>query len=101
MIMSFLNTRRVIEVPCRIDVEQTNESFHAHVELDDDIELGPGDEVIVQGPPIELAYGESAVLERRATVIRANWLERQLAKWESWWEITELYDLSFTSRRNP
>ena len=97
----FTSSRQVIEVPCTVDVEHTIDSLHAHVDLPDHIILGPGDEVIVHGPPIHVAFGESAVLERTATVIRATMWDRIWTKIIYWSEIFELYDLSFTSRRKP
>lgn len=100
MIGMFLGSRRVLDVPCRIDVEHTSDSLHAHVELDEGrIELGPGDRVVVHGPPVQVPYGTRTVIERRATVIRATRLERLWTRLISRLEFTELYDVSFTSRR--
>ncbi|MEO1794556.1 MAG: hypothetical protein AAFU50_08140, partial [Pseudomonadota bacterium] len=61
-------TRRREDVTCRVEVSHTFESLHAHVELDGDIAIEPGDEVIVHGAPIEVPYGEVQSFDRSATV---------------------------------
>jgi hypothetical protein len=88
-----------IEVPCTVEVEHTPDSLHAHVELVSDIEIQPGDEVTVQGDPIEVAYGHKALLHRRAIVTRAGWLKREWTRLASRLELTELYEVSFSSGR--
>ncbi len=65
---------------CTIDIEHTECSLHAHVELDGGIELAPGDRVRVHGAPIRVVFGQRLVLRREATVERAGWLERQWTK---------------------
>ena len=34
---------RSFDVPCTVEIEQTSETLHAHVVLDGDIEIKPGD----------------------------------------------------------
>ena len=53
MIARLARGAETIEVPCTVEIEQTSESLHAHVELDGDIEIRPGDEVIVHDAPTE------------------------------------------------
>ncbi|KAA2238080.1 hypothetical protein [Salinarimonas soli] len=89
--------RTKIEVPCTVEIANTFDSLHAHVDLDG-IEVGPGDEVIVHGAPTECPRGETLVVRRTATVIRANWLDRLKAKAEGYLEITELYEVGFEGR---
>ncbi len=89
-------SKRKFQVPCRVDVQNTWESLHAHVELPPDVEIGPGDKVRVHGDPIFAPLGESLVLEREATVIRANWLQRMWTKFTAHFEVDELYEVSFT-----
>jgi hypothetical protein len=101
MMAMFTSSRRVQDVTCTIDIEHTSDSLHAHVDLPDEIILGPGDEVIVQGPPIHVPFGEKALIERTATIVRATAFDRFWIRIVSWTEIFELYDLSFTSRRKP
>jgi hypothetical protein len=91
--------RRCFETDCTIDIEHSERSLHAHVELDGVNDLGPGDRVHVQGAPIHVTFGERLLLRRTATVERASWLERQWTRFASRFELSELYEVSFTSRR--
>ncbi len=100
MIGMFLSDRRVFDVDCTIDIECSIDSFHAHVELEGDIQIRPGDQVLVHGDPIEVPYGERRQFVRRATVTRATWLEQQWTRLTAHFELTELYDLSFSGRRD-
>ncbi len=97
--LGWLSHHESIEVPCTIDVEHTNESLHAHVDLDGDLEIGPGDEVLVHGEAIDVPFGERRVFHRRATVRRASWFKRQWTRFAAQFELTELYEVSFTSGR--
>jgi hypothetical protein len=93
-------SRTTMEAPCTIEIEQTAESLHAHVTLDGDIEIRPGDEVLVHDAPTEaeVPFGERAVFRRTATVVRASTLERFWTKLTGNLEFYELYDVSFTER---
>jgi hypothetical protein len=86
------------DVPCTIDVEHTFDSLHAHVTLDGDIPIYPGDEVIVHGAPIKVPYGEKAMIRRTATVIRAGALERLWTKVTGRFEMMELLEFSFSEK---
>lgn len=97
--MTRLLSSETFDTPCRIEVEQSAEHFHAHVELDGDIEIHPGDQVRVHGAPITIAFGESAVFHRRATVRRAGLLRRAWTKFAGQLELAELYEVSFTPGR--
>jgi len=90
---------RTFEAPCTIEIEHSPESLHAHVELDGDIAIEPGDQVLVHGAPTDVPYGETLVVRRTATVIRAGLLERVWTRFTGNFELTELYDVSFTERR--
>jgi hypothetical protein len=85
--MIFRSTR--FDTPCRIEVEHTNEHLHAHVELEGDIAIEPGDKVLVQGPAVR----------RTATVTRATALGRAWTRLRARFELTELYELSFSAGR--
>ena len=94
-------SRRSQVTPCTIEIEHTASSLHAHVSLDGEPELRPGDRVRVHGAPIRVRFGDKLVLRREATVERAGALER-------WWtglaarlELSELYEVSFTPGRAP
>ena len=87
------------EVGCTITVEQTNEFFHAHLDLEEDLDIGPGDRVRVLGAPIQIAFGEKTTFRRTATVRKAGTLRRAWTRLLAQFELAELFDLSFTPRR--
>ncbi len=93
--------RRIQRTPCTIEIEHTERSLHAHVELDGGMALQPGDRVRVHGEPIRVVFGDKLVLRRDATVERAGWLERQWTRVAARFELSELYDVSFTPGRLP
>lgn len=97
--MGSLSPRRSFDVPCTIEVEHTFESFHAHLSLDGELEIEPGDEVLVHGEPIRVPYGEKLVVRRDATVTKAGWLERQWTRLTGDTEFMELLEFSFSSGR--
>jgi len=90
--------RQTFRVPCTVEVEHTNEFLGAHVELNG-FDPQPGDEVLVHDAPTEVPFGERIVCEREATVKRGGWFDRIWARVAAAPEITELYDISFTPRR--
>jgi len=92
---------RTIETSCTIEIEQTQDCFHAHLALDGEIEIAPGDRVWVHGEPVRLAFGERRIERRRATVLRAGGLRRAWTRLRSRFELKELYEVSFTPRRFP
>ena len=87
------------DVPCTVEIEQTSETLHAHVVLDGDIQIRPGDEVRVHDAPTNIAFGERLVVRRTATVVRAGPLQRLRARFEGYLELTELYEVSFSDGR--
>jgi hypothetical protein len=87
---------RRFDVPCRIAVEQSEAHFHAHVELAGDVVIAPGDRVRVHGAPIHIGFGESAVIDRVATVTRADPLRRAWTRLAAYFDLSELYEVSFT-----
>jgi len=91
--------RASFDTPCRVLVEQSPEHFHAHVELDGDLEVGPGDRVRVHGAPISVPFGSRLDIERMATVERAGPLRRFWTKLRARFELGELYEVSFTPGR--
>jgi archaeosine-15-forming tRNA-guanine transglycosylase len=91
--------RRRFDVPCTIEIEQSSETLHAHVVLDGDIEIEPGDEVLVHDAPTRVAFGERLVVRRTATVVRGGRLGRLRAWIEGYLELTELYEVSFSDGR--
>lgn len=91
--------RPSFETGCHIEIEQSEEHFHAHVELDGDIPIGPGDQVRVHGAPIQICFGERAEYSRRATVTPAGLLLRLWTRIAAYFDFKELYEVSFTERR--
>jgi hypothetical protein len=85
---------REIELLCSIDIEQTAESFHAHA-IPEDVEIGPGDRVIVHDAPTAIAFGEKYTGTRKATLIRATALQRLWTQFSSIFEVSELYEVGF------
>lgn len=98
MAFSFI-TSRSFETPCTITVEQSPEHFHAHVELADEVIIQPGDKVRVHGAPIQIPFGTRQVFERRATVTRASPLARALTRMAAYFDLAELYEVSFNAGR--
>ena len=97
MIKDIFKGRSTIIVTCTIEVENTFDSLHAHVELHGGHEIEPGDEVLVHGDPIRVSYGQKFTLHREATVTRAGPINRFLTKLAARFELTELYEVSFSS----
>lgn len=97
--IGLLTGRRTVEVPCTVEIEQTAESLHAHVSLDADFDIEPGDAVQVHDSPTSVPYGERLVVRRTATVTRAGRIERLWTKLAGHLELTELYEVSFSERR--
>jgi hypothetical protein len=91
--------RREFEVPCTLTIEHSADSLHAHVDLDADLDIRPGDEVIVHDAPTDIAFGQRLVVARKATIIRASLIERLWTKFAGHFEMNELYEVSFTERR--
>lgn len=90
---------RRFDVGCSIEVEQTGESLHAHVTLDGDVVVGPGDEVLIQGGSIVVPFGESVTLRRTATVVRAGFFKKIMAHLAGYFDLAELYEVSFSTGR--
>jgi hypothetical protein len=97
MIADWITPRERLDVPCTIEIENTFESLHAHVDLGGKLRINAGDEVLVHGDPVRVPYGEKVVLRRFATVTRANWIDRLITRILARFELTELYEVSFSS----
>ena len=90
---------RVLNIPCTIEIEQTHEYFHAHVVLDGDVKIQPGDEVLVEGKEIRVPYGETYSERRPAVIKRAGWLERKWTELTGNMEYMELLEFSFSEEK--
>lgn len=91
--------KAAFDTNCHIEIEQSEEYFHAHVELDGDYAIRPGDQVLVHGDPIQIRFGERAEYERLATVTPASAFERLWTRIAAYLDLKELYEVSFSTRR--
>lgn len=90
---------RRFDTGCTVEVINRFESLGAHVRLDDDLPLGPGDRVTVHGAAISVPYGESHCERRTATVERAGPFRALWARHLGQWHLTELYEVGFEGDR--
>ncbi|HQT66914.1 MAG TPA: hypothetical protein PLI12_08300 [Acetobacteraceae bacterium] len=90
-------SQRTIELLCSIDIEQTVESFHAHA-IPEDVEIGPGDVVMVHDAPSVIGFGEKLTGQRHATLTRAGFFDRIWTEFSSIFEIAELYEVGFQAK---
>jgi len=95
-VMGWLTTSEVL--PCTVEVEHSDESLHAHVALDGNPDIGPGDRVRVHGAAIRIAFGDKISVRRAATLTRAGVLLRAWTRFVGHFGMAELYEVSFTGR---
>ena len=91
-----LFTKERETVPCTVEVSHKFDSLHAHVKFLNGAVVHPGDEVLVQGPPVMAAYGEVVVEDRLATITRATAIERLWTRMTGDFEFMELCEFSFS-----
>lgn len=89
---------RQLRVPCTVELAHTADDCYAHVQLDG-VEVGPGDEVLVHDAPTQIGWGERLRCEREATVSRATWLDKLWTRLSARFELTMLYEVSFSPAR--
>ena len=87
------NAKR-IDIPCTVEIEQTPENLFAYV-THEDVNIGPGDRVLVHGAPSRIGYGEHVTLQTHATIIRANVFGRFWAHVSGMLSLFELYEVGF------
>lgn len=80
---------------CLVEVDHRFEALGAHVRLDGDVPIRPGDRVRVHGPAIRVAYGQRHEERRTATVTRAGPWRAFWARHVAGWRLTELYEVGF------
>jgi hypothetical protein len=86
--------RRSVRVPCELDLEATQEHFHAHAVLEGEL-VHEGDRVLVHGAPDHIALGERRFQKTEATVTHVSVPQRVLTRLLGTSGITELYDVGF------
>ena len=64
--------RQTFESPCTVEIERSAETLEAHVVIDGDYDLRPGDEVLVRDPPTDSPFGERIVVRRMATITQSG-----------------------------
>lgn len=89
--------RHVEDVGCLIEINHTPERFGAHVHLDGDPVIAPGDRVCVYGDPIEVVPGRDMEVRRRARIERATAIGRAWTRIRGQFEVAELFEVSFTA----
>ena len=99
MIQGLLDSKKIVEVPCTVDIAQTPTEFYAHVALEG-IEIQPGDTVLVQGEPLRARRGERLVCDRLATVTRAGCVERFWTRVRGCFDLADLFEVGFSQDRH-
>ncbi len=84
--------------PCTVEIAHTSYDFYAHVELEDN-SIEPGDQVLVHNAPTVIGYGQHIKVDRKATISRASWLSKLWTKFIARFELTALYEVSFSPTR--
>ena len=90
---------RRFDVPCTLDIEVTQESVHAHA-VPEGVTLYPGDRVLVHGVPEHIDFGDRMTRDCTATIIRAGLLTRGWTRLAAFFQLTELYEVSFAPVEN-
>ncbi len=99
MSLSPFSTRSFV-VACTVRVSHRFEDLSAHVELDGEVAIAPGDQVLVHGAAMNPPYGEVQSERRLATVTKASWLERTWTRFTGDLDALSLLDVSFSDRRS-
>ena len=83
----------VEEIECDIDLERSDDSFHAYAIPR--AEMRPGDRLVMHDMPSRLQFGERRCFRARATVTRAGALLRFWTEAAGMFELTGLYEVGF------
>lgn len=90
-----------LETGCTIEIGHSQEALYAHVTLDDGLEPGAGDSVLIHGAPVRPSFGDTLTLRRRATLTRAGLLRKVWVRIAQRFELLELFEVSFSGGRIP
>jgi hypothetical protein len=85
---------KTVQARCLLDFEQTPYSFHAYA-IPLDIDIQPGDEVLLLDAPNGVGFNEQMVREGRISVRRAGPLRRAWTRAIEIFSLTELYEVGF------
>lgn len=94
MLLAWYLARRTVKVPCELDLEATQEHFHAHARLEG-ATVNEGDEVLLHGAPDRIALGERRLVSTEATVTHVSLPRRLMTRILGTAHITDLYDVGF------
>jgi len=86
------------KVNYELDMANTWQDLYAHVTLEN-VDIGPGDSVQLHNVPVDLPYGQKRHVVGYATYLRANPIIRWWTKMMARFEITMLYEVSFSTTR--
>lgn len=86
------------QVDYSLDMANTWEDLYAHVDIQG-IDIGPGDAIKLHRVPVELPYGQKRFVQGKASYVKAGVMKRWFIKTFSRFEITMLYEVSFSSTR--
>jgi hypothetical protein len=86
------------QVNYALEMSNTWDDLYAHVSLDN-VDIGPGDEVQLHNVPVDLPFGQKKYVVGRATYLKANPLTKWWTKMMARFEITMLYEVSFSTTR--
>jgi hypothetical protein len=86
------------QVNYQLEMANTWQDLYAHVTLEN-VDIGPGDIVQLHNVPVDLPYGQKKQVQGYATYLRANPLTRWWTKFIARFEITMLYEVSFSTTR--
>jgi hypothetical protein len=90
-------SRESVEVDCMVEIEQTGRYFQAHA-APENIDLRPGDSVLVHDAPASIAFGQRLSCARRATVTRAGPILRAWVRFTSFFALADLFEVGFDAR---
>lgn len=93
-LVGWFSARRSFTVPCQLDLEATQDHFHAHANLEG-ARVEAGDEVLVHHAPSRIPLGERRLVDTEATVTQVSLPRRILVRLLGTTQITDLYDVGF------
>jgi hypothetical protein len=100
MSLGWVLGRQTVEATCAVEIVKTRESFHAY-SIPENIEIRPGDQMLLHDVPTQIAFGDEITMTCRATVQRAGPVERAWTRFASLFELTELYEVGFQPKEIP
>ncbi len=86
------------QVNYSLEMANTWEDLYAHVDIEG-VDIGPGDAIKLHHVPVDLPYGQKRHVLGQASYFKASGLKRWLIKTFSRFELTMLYEVSFSSTR--